>query len=164
MKVVASLPTAWNVETGNKAMMDLLQAHPDVQLVVTGNDYIAIGAATAALALNRKDVLNFGNDGDTTGMEQILEGKYTATVNTTPFVMGKISLQVAMDTLAKKYPGGWTETPVVIVDSTNAADYLCHPENLYPKPSKEYACASSGDVTRHPSAPARLRQPGRSVQ
>lgn len=140
MKAVASLPTAWNVETGNKAMMDLLQGHPEVNLVVTGNDYISMGAATAALALNRKDVLNFGNDGDTTGMEQILEGKFTATVNTSPFVMGKIALQVAMDVLNKTYPGGWTETPVVIVDSTNAGDALCHPENLYPKPSKEYKC------------------------
>jgi ribose transport system substrate-binding protein len=140
MKIVASLPTAWNVETGNKAMMDLLQAHPDINLVVTANDYISMGAATAAAALGRQDVLNFGNDGDTTGMEYINDGKFTGTVNTTPFVMGKVALQVIMDTLNKVYPGGWTETPVVIVDQTNAADYLCQPDKLYPKPSKEYKC------------------------
>ncbi len=45
MEVVASLPTEWNVETGNKAMMDMIQAHPEITLVVCANDYIAIGAA-----------------------------------------------------------------------------------------------------------------------
>lgn len=140
MEIVASLPTAWNVETGNKAMMDLLQAHPEIEMVVTANDYISIGAATAAKALGREDVLNFGNDGDTAGLEDIAAGKWTGTVNTTPFVMGKVALQVAVDSLNKVYPGGWTETPVVIVNQTNAIDFLCRPENLYPKPSKEYTC------------------------
>ena len=140
MKVIASLPTEWNVETGNKAMMDLLQAHPEINLVVCANDYIAIGAAKAAEALGRKDVLIFGNDGDTTGLEDISAGRWTATVNTTPFVMGKVALQVTMDVLNGVYPGGWTETPTVIADKSNANSFLCKPENLYPKPSKEYAC------------------------
>ncbi len=140
MKVVASLPTAWNVETGNKVMTDMLQAHPEIQMVVAANDYEAIGAAKAAEALNRKDVVIFGNDGDTTGLEDIAAGRWTGTVNTTPFVMGQVALQVTMDCLNGAYPGGWVETPVVIVDKTNAVDYLCHPENLYPKPSKAYEC------------------------
>jgi ribose transport system substrate-binding protein len=140
MEVVASLPTAWNVETGNTAMMDLLQAHPEVEVVVTANDYISIGAARAAEALGRTDVIIFGNDGDTTGLEDIAAGRWHATVNTTPFVMGKVALQVMMDCLNKVYPGGWTETPTVIVDATNVDYYLCHPENLYPAPSKAYPC------------------------
>jgi ribose transport system substrate-binding protein len=140
MEVVASLPTEWNVETGNSAMMDLLQAHPEIEVVVTANDYISIGAAKAAAALGRTDVANFGNDGDTTGLEDIAAGRWTATVNTTPFVMGQVVLQVTMDCLNGVYPGGWTETPTVIVDQTNVMEYLCHPENLYPKPSKEYPC------------------------
>jgi ribose transport system substrate-binding protein len=140
MQVVASLPTEWNVETGNTAMMDLLQANPDIQVVVTANDYIAIGAARAAEALGRTDVVIFGNDGDTTGLEDIAQGRWQATVNTTPFVMGEVVLQVTMDCLNKEYPGGWTETPTVIVDQSNVLGYLCHPEKLYPKPSQEYAC------------------------
>jgi ribose transport system substrate-binding protein len=140
MTIVASLPTAWNVETGNSAMMDLLQAHPEVDLVVAANDYIAIGAAKAAEALGRGDVLIYGNDGDTTGLEEIAAGRWEGTVNTTPFVMGKIALQVSMDVLNGVYPGGWTETPTTNTDQTNAVGFLCHPENLYPKPSKEYAC------------------------
>ncbi len=67
MEIVATLPTEWNVETGNKAMMDMIQAHPEINLVVCANDYIAIGAAKAAEALGRTDILIFGNDGDTPG-------------------------------------------------------------------------------------------------
>lgn len=140
MEIVASLPTEWNVETGNKAMMDMLQAHPEIELVVCANDYIAIGAANAAKALGRDDVLIFGNDGDTNGLEEIHEGKWTATVNTTPFVMGKIALQVAMDVLNGVYPGGWVETPTTDTDINNAITFLCHPENLFPQPSREYTC------------------------
>jgi ribose transport system substrate-binding protein len=140
MEVVATLPTEWNVETGNKAMMDMLQAHPEIQVVVTANDYISIGAAKAAEAMNREDVANFGNDGDTTGLEDIYNGRWTGTVNTTPFVMGEVVLQAAVDALNGKYPGGWIETPVVIVDKTNALNFLCHPETLYPAPSQPYAC------------------------
>jgi len=140
MEIVASLPTEWNVETGNTAMMDLLQANPEIEVVVTANDYISIGAARAAEALGRTDVVIFGNDGDTTGLEDIAQGRWQATVNTTPFVMGQVALQVTMDCLNKVYPGGWTETPTVIVDKSNVLEYLCHPEKLYPKPSKEYSC------------------------
>jgi len=140
MEIVASLPTEWNVETGNKAMMDMLQAHPEINLVVCANDYIAMGAATAAEALGRDDVLIFGNDGDTAGLEDIYNGKWTATVNTKPFIMGKVALQVVMDVLNGVYPGGWTETPTATADQGNAASFLCHPEELYPKPSMEYTC------------------------
>jgi len=140
MKIIASAPTAWNVETGNKVMMDMLQAHPEIDLVVAANDYIAIGAAQALKSLGRDDVLLYGNDGDTTGLEQINAGDWEGTVNTTPFVMGKIAMQVTMDVLNGAFPGGWVETPTVNTDKDNAASFLCHPENLYPKPSQEYKC------------------------
>lgn len=140
MEVVASLPTAWNVETGNSVMLDMIQAHPEINVVVAANDYEAIGAAMAAESLNRTDIAIFGNDGDTTGMEQIYAGTWNGTVNTTPYVMGQVVLQVTLDCLQGKYPGGWVETPVTIVDASNAINFLCHPETLDPKPSKEYKC------------------------
>lgn len=142
MEIVATLPTEWNVETGNKAMTDMLQAHPEINVVVTANDYIAIGAARAAEALGRSDVLIFGNDGDTTGLEDIASGLWTATVNTTPFVMGQVALNVTVDCLNGAFPGGWVETPTTIVDAENVAEFLCKPENLYPAPSQAYECPS----------------------
>jgi ribose transport system substrate-binding protein len=139
LKVVASLDGKWNVEGGNAAAMDMLQAHPEVQMIFAANDYEILGAAQAAKALGRKDLLLFGNDGDTgAGLEPIAAGTVTATVDTTPFVMGQFALQVTADVLDNKYPGGWVETPTRIVDKSNVLDVLRHPELLYPKPSKKY--------------------------
>ncbi|HVO70395.1 MAG TPA: sugar ABC transporter substrate-binding protein, partial [Aggregatilineaceae bacterium] len=140
MEVVASLATEWNVETGYSAMTDMLQAHPEIQVVVAANDYEAIGAARAAREQGREDVLIYGNDGDTTGLEDIAAGTWTATVNTTPFVMGQVALQVTMDCLNSVFPGGWVETPTVVVDKSNVLDYLCQPEKLYPPVAGTYDC------------------------
>jgi ribose transport system substrate-binding protein len=124
IEIVTSLPTEWNVETGNQSMMDLLQAHPEVDMVVTANDYIALGAAAATDALGRDDVIIAGNDGDPAGLEAIAQGRITSTVNTQPVEMGKVALQVAVDCLNGEYPGGWTETPTVIVDQDNVGEYV----------------------------------------
>lgn len=138
-KVVASLDGKWNVEGGNAAAMDMLQAHPDIQLIFAANDYEILGAAQAAKGLGRTDLLLFGNDGDVgAGLEPVAAGSVTATVDTTPFVMGQIALAVTADILDNKYPGGWVETPTRIVDKGSVIDVLQHPERLYPKPSKQY--------------------------
>jgi ribose transport system substrate-binding protein len=139
LEVVASLDGKWNVEGGNAAAMDMLQAHPDIDMLFAANDYEAMGAYQAAKALGRNDLMIFGNDGDTNaGLEQIAQGHITATVDTTPYVMGQVALDVAAAVLDNKFEGGWVETPVRIVDKSNVMSILQHPETLYPKPSKDY--------------------------
>jgi ribose transport system substrate-binding protein len=137
IEIKASIPGGWNVEGGNTAGMDLLQANPDVDVLFAANDYMIMGAGQAAKALGRKLTL-LGNDGDTAALEQIAEGLITATVNTTPFVMGQIALTVTMDALNGKFKGGFVETPTTIVDKDNVLSVLQKPELLYPKPSKTY--------------------------
>jgi ribose transport system substrate-binding protein len=137
IEIKASIPGGWNVEGGNTAGMDLLQANPDVEVLFAANDYMIMGAAQAAKALGRKLML-LGNDGDTAALEQIVEGQITATVNTTPFVMGQVVLTVTMDALNGKFKGGFVETPTSIIDKDNVLPILQKPELLYPKPSKTY--------------------------
>ena len=62
----------------------------------------------------------------------------TATVNTTPFVMGQIAMQVTLDSLDGKFGGGFVETPTVVVDGESVLPALQDPDSLYPKPSKRY--------------------------
>ena len=138
MEVVASQPGGWNVEGGNKTAMDMLQAHPEIEMVFAANDYMAIGANKAAKALGKDDLTILGNDGDTQALEEIYAGEWTATVNTTPFEMGEKVLEVTRDCLKKQFDGFYVETPTQIVDNDNALEYLQHPERLHPKPSKEY--------------------------
>lgn len=137
VEVKASIAGGWNVEGGNTAAMDLLQANPDVDTLFAANDYMIMGAALAAKALGR-DVKLLGNDGDTAGLEQIADGTLTATVNTTPFVMGQVAFQVTMDAIGGKFAGGFVETPTTIVDKDNATSFLKEADKLYPKPSKAY--------------------------
>lgn len=140
-KIVSSLNGNWNVDGGNKAALDMLQAHPEIQLIFAANDYEIFGAAKAAAALKKQGMILLGNDGDTgAGLEPIANGEVTATVNTTPFEMGRQTMQVAMDCLLGKYRGGYVETPTVIVDKSNVVQFLCRPEQLYPKPVKSYSC------------------------
>jgi ribose transport system substrate-binding protein len=139
IEIVASIPGGWNVEGGNTAGMDLLQANPEIDVVFAANDYMIMGVAQAVKALGKSDLILLGNDGDTgAGLEPIAAGDVTATVNTTPFVMGQIALQVTLDALDGKFEGGFVETPTTIVDGDNVVPVLQDEASLYPKPSKSY--------------------------
>jgi len=135
--VAASIPGGWNVEGGNTAGMDILTAHPEINVLFAANDYMIMGAGVAAKSMGREVTL-LGNDGDTAALEEIAGGTIAATVNTTPFVMGQIALNVTLDVLAGTFPGGFVETPTTIVDSTNILPVLQAPEALFPQPSKSY--------------------------
>jgi len=137
-EVVASIDGKWNVEGGNVAGMDILQSHPDLDMIFAANDYMLIGAALAAKALGRSDLVLLGNDGDTSGLEEIAAGNMTATVNTSPFLMGRAAMSATLDTLNGTYAGGWIETPTSIEDKDGAVAVLQEPEKLFPQPSKKY--------------------------
>ena len=137
-EVVVSIDGKWNVEGGNTAGMDILQSHPDLDMVFAANDYMIIGASFAAKALGRSDIVLLGNDGDTSGLEEIAAGNITATVNTSPFLMGKAAMHATVDALNGTYPGGWIETPTSIEDKYGAISVLQEPTKLFPQPSKEY--------------------------
>ena len=137
-EVVSRLDGKWNVEGGNQAAMDMLQAHPEINLIAAGNDYEILGAQKAAAALGRTDIVFLGNDGDTACLEEIYAGNIQATANTTPFVMGRIALQVVIDSLNGKFTGGFVETPSVVTDASNVLSFLQKPEELFPAPSKVY--------------------------
>ena len=136
--VVASIDGKWNVEGGNIAGMDLLQSHPDLDMIFAANDYMIIGASFAAKALGKSDMVLLGNDGDTSGLEEIAAGNVTATVNTSPYLMGRAAMAATLDALAGTYPGGWIETPTSIEDKAGAIAVLQEPEKLFPLPSKDY--------------------------
>jgi len=137
-EVVASMSGGWNVEGGNIAAMDIMQGHPEVTLIMAANDYEIMGAQKAVEGLGKTGIILLGNDGDTACLEEIAKGTVHATVNTTPFIMGQIVMQVVIDGLYGKFDGGFVETPTVIVDKDNVLPYLQEPDRLYPKPSKVY--------------------------
>jgi len=136
--IVASLDGQWNIEGGKLATMEMLEAHPEIQLLFAANDYEIMGAQKVTSAIGREDILLFGNDGDTACLEEIAAGNIDATVHTAPYEMGIVALQVAVDGLAGIYSGGYVETPTIIVDKYSVFEFLSRPDALYPKPVKEY--------------------------
>jgi erythritol transport system substrate-binding protein len=61
-------------------METILQAHPDIQGVICGNDTMAVGAAAALKAANRSDVIVVGFDGSDDAANGIKDGSIKVTV------------------------------------------------------------------------------------
>lgn len=139
-EIVERLPGDWNLEGGNDAGMDMLQSHPDIDLIFAANDYMAIGANSAAESLGRDDeILIFGNDGDTQGLEEIAAGDWEATVMTFPFDMGEQTMEVVDDCLTgDALDSFFQEIPTEVVEEDEALELLRQPDRLFPEPSQEY--------------------------
>lgn len=139
---VARVNGEWSIDGGNKAALDMMQAHPEINVIFAANDYMAQGAAQALKTLSRDDVVIYGSDGDTnSGLEEVAAGTIKATLDTAPYSMGQVAMQVAFDCLSGKYPGGqFIESPASVVDASTVNAILCKPERLHPKPNKAYTC------------------------
>lgn len=137
VKLIGRLSGSWTVEGGNTASLDLLQAHPSINALITANDDMAIGAGLAAKSIG-KTVMTTGADGQTAALEAIANKEMSATVDTSPYSMGEIAMQIALDSLKGKFKGGWVETSIVIRTPGNVLEALRQPQRLSPAPSRKY--------------------------
>jgi ribose transport system substrate-binding protein len=139
MEVVASQPGGWNVPGGNKTALDMLQAHPEIDLIFAANDFMAEGAYQAAKTLHRTNLSILGSDGDTNAFELIYKGtQYKATMNTVPVVQGLTAMRVMHDCLSHTFKGFYVETPGTLVTKANVLKVLKNWDLLWPKPSHRY--------------------------
>jgi ribose transport system substrate-binding protein len=137
-EIVSRINGGWSVDRGNTAAMDLLQAHPDVQVIYASNDYMALGAVLAARALGRDDLTILGYDGDTGALEDIAAGGMTATSDTAPVIMGRTAACFVLALLEGETEGGYVNTPTRIVHADNVIEVLRATDDLFPAPSQEY--------------------------
>jgi ribose transport system substrate-binding protein len=139
MKVVVSQPGGWNVPGGNRTALDMLQAHPEINLIFAANDFMAEGAYQAAKTLHRTNLAILGSDGDTNAFELIYKKtQYRATMNTVPVVQGQVAMRVMHDCLAHTFKGFYVETPGTLVTRANVLKVLKNWDLLWPKPSRRY--------------------------
>lgn len=83
------------------AMQDLLQAHPDVDLVYAHNDDMALGALQVLRESGRDDVLVAGVDGLSEALEIMAAGgNFIATALNDPQYLGDVTIQVARELIA----------------------------------------------------------------
>ncbi|WP_040976931.1 D-ribose ABC transporter substrate-binding protein [Necropsobacter massiliensis] len=81
MKMVAQQTANWSQTEGFNRMESILQAHPNIKGVISGNDTMALGAEAALKAAGRKDIIVVGFDGSDYVRDSILaNGNIKATV------------------------------------------------------------------------------------
>jgi ribose transport system substrate-binding protein len=109
----------WSHEEGLKAAEDLLQAHPDVNVVLGENDSMVLGAMKALEAAGRTDVLVLAAaDGQKEALALIKEGKYGATGLNDPDLVARTAVDIGLKALAGELPSDFPKlnltTPDVI--------------------------------------------------
>jgi erythritol transport system substrate-binding protein len=80
LKSVAKQTANWSQTEAYTVMESILQAHPDIKGVISGNDTMAMGAYAALEAAGRKDVVVVGFDGSNDVRDSIKNGGIKATV------------------------------------------------------------------------------------
>lgn len=80
MTMVAQQTANWSQTEAYTVMESMLQAHPEITGVISGNDTMAMGAYAALQAAGRGDVIVVGFDGSNDVRDSILAGGIRATV------------------------------------------------------------------------------------
>jgi erythritol transport system substrate-binding protein len=123
MKMVAQQSANWSQTEGYSKMETILQANPDIQGVIAGNDTMAMGAIAALQAAGRKDVIVVGFDGSNDVRDSILAGGIKATVMQPAYAQAQLAVTQA-DQYIKTGKGPAEEKQLmdcVLINAENAS-------------------------------------------
>lgn len=123
MKLVAKQTANWSQTEAYTVMESMLQAHPDIKGVISGNDTMAMGAYAALEAAGRKDVIVVGFDGSNDVRDSIKKGGIKATVLQPAFQQAQLAVEQA-DKFIKTGKTGLEEKQLmdcILVNADNAS-------------------------------------------
>jgi ribose transport system substrate-binding protein len=99
--IVASQPANWERDQGYNVMQNLLQAHPNIEVVFACNDLMALGAMEAIAAAGRSEKIQIiGFDAVEEARQEILANRILASVAQHPNEMGRLAVETAVKVLA----------------------------------------------------------------
>lgn len=98
-RTVASQPGDWLPEKGEAVCQNMLAAHPNLRLVYSHSDDMAVGCTKAVRQANR-DVRVVGVGGSRLGMSAVESGEMAGTVCYLPEELGRVALQTIVDDLS----------------------------------------------------------------
>lgn len=123
LKMVAQQTANWSQTEAFSRMESILQAHPDITGVISGNDTMALGAEAALKAAGRKDVILVGFDGSDYVRDSILaNSNIKATVLQPAAAQAQMAVEQA-DAYLKTGKAQKEEKQLmdcVLIDETNA--------------------------------------------
>lgn len=106
------------------AMQDLLQAHPDVNLVYAHNDDMALGALQVLQESGRDEVMVAGVDGLSEALEMMATGgNFVATALNDPQYLGDVTIQVARELIAGDDVPEFVDAGSMAVTSANVDEF-----------------------------------------
>lgn len=80
MNMVARETANWSQTEAYSDVESILQANPDVDGIICGNDTMALGAQAAIDAAGKSDIIVMGFDGNDNVLDSIMQGKIDGTV------------------------------------------------------------------------------------
>jgi erythritol transport system substrate-binding protein len=95
MKMVAQQTANWDQTQAFNVTQTMLQAHPEIKGIISGNDTMALGVEAALKAAKRTDVIVTGLDGSPDVVSSILAGGIKATVLQPIAVFSKLAVDEA---------------------------------------------------------------------
>lgn len=98
VKIVAEQwSNLWSQDEGFQIMQNMLQAHPDVNIVFAQADGLALGAAQAIKVANPSQKIALGGfDGDTAALEALKNGVFDVTATQQTQKMGRLAVEMAV--------------------------------------------------------------------
>ena len=97
-EVVARTDTNGEFEKALQDAKELLEEHPEITVIMCGNDQIAVGAKTAVNLMNMKNVIIYGVDGSPDIKKELKKQdcQIAGTAAQSPINMGKTAAKVAL--------------------------------------------------------------------
>ncbi|WP_444454750.1 D-ribose ABC transporter substrate-binding protein [Rhodobacter capsulatus] len=123
LKLVASQTANWSQTEAYTVMESMLQAHPEIKGVISGNDTMAMGAWAALEAAGRTDVVVVGFDGSNDVRDSIKKGGIKATVLQPAYAQAQMAVEQA-DKFLKTGSTGVEEKQLMdcaLINADNAA-------------------------------------------
>lgn len=114
----------WNNNGGLAAMEDILVAHPDVNVLLAENDAMALGAMNVITQMGKEqqiEVLAF--DGQKEAYEMIRAGRYAATAQNSPKILGETMIELVARHLNEEEINKVNFTPSVLVTRGNVEQF-----------------------------------------
>ncbi|MBU2532178.1 MAG: D-ribose ABC transporter substrate-binding protein [Alphaproteobacteria bacterium] len=124
MELVAAQTANWSQTEAYGVMESMLQAHPEIMGVISGNDTMAMGAWAALEAAGRTDVIVVGFDGSNDVRDSILAGGVKATVLQPAYAQAQLAV-VQADQFLKSGSTGVDEKQLmdcVLINGDNASN------------------------------------------
>jgi ribose transport system substrate-binding protein len=123
-KIAAEDSSEGQLEIAMPKMENIIQAVPDMSVVMCVNDPTALGTIQALRAANALEgVLIYGVDGSPDAKKMIKEGLMTGTAAQSPINIGKIGVEMAYKILAGEKVEKHIPVPVTLITAENVDEF-----------------------------------------